>query len=228
MTSGLFVGILVGPSPALPRPWPKVNDAPAAWFALCRVRSLRAKLQHSIVFSLLRFRRAAATRPRAVAALPAALAILLLAATAGNPSAQAADKNLPVPRFVSLRSDQVNVRTGPGERYPIDWIFTRKDMPVEIVAEFENWRKVRDWQGTEGWVHQRMVTGRRSVIVAGAVRELHRRPRGDAEIVARAEPGVIARLLECQGGWCRVEKDGVTGWLARDQVWGVYPNETVQ
>ncbi|HEY0524911.1 MAG TPA: SH3 domain-containing protein [Stellaceae bacterium] len=180
------------------------------------------------MFSLLRFRRAAAFEPHFAAVARAALALLFLLAAAAISPAGAADKNLPVPRFVSLRSDQVNVRTGPGERYPVDWIFTHKDMPVEIVAEFENWRKIRDWQGTEGWVHQRMVTGRRSVIVEGAVRELHSRPQSDAQIVARAEPGVIARLLECQDGWCRVEKDGVTGWLARDQVWGVYPNETIQ
>src|ERR1700745_1267941 len=93
-----------------------------------------------------------------------AAALVLVAFAA---SAVAAEKGLPVPRFVTLRSDQVNVRTGPGERYPIEWVFTRKGMPVEILAEFDVWRKIRDWQGTEGWVHQRMVTGNRAVIVKG-------------------------------------------------------------
>jgi SH3-like domain-containing protein len=141
---------------------------------------------------------------------------------------RAAEKALPVPRFVTLRSDQVNVRTGPGEQYPIDWVFTRKSMPVEIVAEFKTWRKIRDVDGTEGWVYERMVAGRRTILVRGQVRALHDKPRVDAEIVARAEPGVIATLLECDAAWCRVETDGVRGWLRRDEIWGVYPNEVIQ
>jgi SH3-like domain-containing protein len=140
----------------------------------------------------------------------------------------AADKALPVPRFVSLRSEPVNVRTGPGERYPIDWVFNRKDLPVEIVAEFENWRKIRDVDGAEGWVHQRMLAGRRSVLIRDKVRELRRRPQGEADVVARLEPNVVARLMECQGPWCRVETQGIAGWLRRGEVWGVYPDEAVQ
>jgi SH3-like domain-containing protein len=159
-------------------------------------------------------------RVAAVAALLAVFAFL---------PAQAADKTaLPVPRFVTLRSDKVNVRTGPGEQYPIDWVFTRKDMPVEIVAEFNHWHRIRDVEGTEGWVQERMVTGKRAIIVRGQQRALRERPSGDATVVARAEPGVIAKLLECQPGWCRVEAGGVSGWLKRDEIWGVYPGEVVQ
>jgi SH3-like domain-containing protein len=157
------------------------------------------------------------------------LAILLSGSMllAGSPL-RAAEKALPVPRFVTLRSDQVNVRTGPGEQYPIDWVFTRKSMPVEIVAEFKTWRKIRDVDGTEGWVYERMVAGRRTVLVRGQVRALHDKPRADSDIVARAEPGVIATLLECDAAWCRVETDGVRGWLGRDEIWGVYPDEVIQ
>src|SRR5215469_13828547 len=133
-----------------------------------------------------------------------ALAALLAFGLEAAP-ADAAEKNLPVPRFVTLRTDPVNVRTGPGERYPIDWVYHRKDLPVEIIAEFENWRKIRDADGTTGCVHERMVTGRRSVLVQGAVRGLHEEAKTDAPTVARAEPGVIAKLLECGGDWCRVE-----------------------
>ena len=162
-------------------------------------------------------------RRRLVAAAAGLLALLALL------PAQAADKTaLPVPRFVTLRSDKVNVRTGPGEQYPIDWVFTRKDMPVEIVAEFNHWHRIRDVEGTEGWVQERMVTGKRAVIVRGQQRVLRDRPTGDAAIVARAEPGVIAKLLECQPGWCRVEAAGVSGWLKREEIWGVYPGEVVQ
>ena len=167
-------------------------------------------------------RRFSRVRRRVVAAagLLALLAVL---------PAQAADKTtLPVPRFVTLRSDKVNVRTGPGEQYPIDWVFTRKDMPVEIVAEFNHWHRIRDVEGTEGWVQERMVTGKRAVIVRGQQRLLRARPSGEAEIVARAEPGVIAKLIECQPAWCRVEAGGVGGWLKRDEIWGVYPGEVIQ
>ena len=141
--------------------------------------------------------------------------------------AHAVEKALPVPRFVSLRADEVNLRTGPGERYPIDWVLTRKGLPVEIVEEFEAWRKIRDAQGTEGWVHQRMVTGTRNVIVTGELRTLRADADSAAPAVARAEPGVIAHLLDCRESWCRVELQGMKGWLKRSEVWGVYPTEAV-
>src|SRR5437763_5406009 len=110
-----------------------------------------------------------------------------------------------LPRFVSLRSDPVNLRVGPGENYPIEWVLTRKEMPVEIIRQFENWRMIRDWQGTEGWVHERMVTGKRAVVIKGAIRTLHRQPDLASPAVARAEPGVVARLLDCRAEWCRIE-----------------------
>jgi len=152
----------------------------------------------------------------------AAAAILVLVAASGR----AAEKQLP--RFVSLRADEVNLRTGPGERYPIDWVLVRKGLPVEIVEEFDVWRKIRDFQGSEGWVHQRMLTGTRSVLVEGAVRVLHVQPDQASPAAARAEAGVVARLIECRGPWCRVEAQGIRGWLKRDEIWGVYPDEAVQ
>ena len=133
-----------------------------------------------------------------------------------------------LPRFVSLRSDQVNLRVGPGESYPIEWVLTRSEMPVEIIKEFEHWRMIHDWQGTEGWVHERMVSGKRTVAVKGGIRALHRLPDPASQIVARAEPGVFAHLVECRGAWCRIEAAGISGWLLRSDVWGVYPNEAVQ
>ena len=117
---------------------------------------------------------------------------------------------------------------GPGENYPIQWVLTRKEMPVEIIKEFEHWRMIHDWQGTEGWVHERMVSGKRAVAVKGGVRALHRLPDAASEVVARAEPGVFARLIECRGVWCRIEAADITGWVQRNEVWGVYPDEAVQ
>ncbi len=133
-----------------------------------------------------------------------------------------------LPRFASLRSDEVNLRVGPGENYPIEWVFKRKEMPVEILEEFQNWRRVQDWQGDKGWVLERMITGKREVIVAGAVRALFRQPDPGAQIVARAEPGVIARLIEFQGPWCHIEAGGFKGWVQRSEVWGVYRDEALQ
>jgi SH3-like domain-containing protein len=132
-----------------------------------------------------------------------------------------------VPRFVSLHADRVNLRTGPGDRYPIEWVLTRKEMPVEITGQLEHWRRIRDWEGTSGWVHERMLTGKRAVIVKGGVRPVLRQPDPAAPVIARAEPGVVGRLLECRGAWCKVETSEVTGWMRRGDVWGVYPEETV-
>jgi SH3-like domain-containing protein len=153
------------------------------------------------------------------AAVPATFPLAVTAQTATG------DK---LPRFVSLRSDEVNLRVGPGENYPIEWIYKRKDMPVEIIEEYQNWRKVQDWQGTKGWVLDRMVYGKRAVIVEGGVQALYRLPDRASQIVARAENGVIARLLEFQGPWCRVEAGGFKGWIERNEVWGVFEDETLQ
>jgi SH3-like domain-containing protein len=157
---------------------------------------------------------------------------LVLALLAPAPAfAQAARENLPIPRFVSLRSEEVNLRTGPGVRYPVEWVFVRRQMPVEILQEFENWRRVRDREGTEGWVHQSMLAGRRTGVVlgeGGRAHELKRRPEEGAPALARIEPGVIVTLIECAGGWCRTEAGGFRGWLPRGAIWGVYPQETLK
>lgn len=152
-----------------------------------------------------------------------------LAGTAQAATEKTAD---PIPRFVTLRADVVNLRTGPGSRYPIEFVYHRKGYPVEITAEFDQWRKVRDWQGTEGWVHQRMVTGTRSVVIQGAQRLLRSDATATASPVAKLDPGVIAHLLECQDAWCRIEiTDGgsdVKGWLGRTDIWGVLPDDNGQ
>jgi SH3-like domain-containing protein len=177
--------------------------------------------------------------PRLAPAFPILLpAWLLLAAAA------AADSGLPVPRFVSLASDEVNLRAGPGRQYPVDWVFVREALPLEVVGEFDVWRRVRDRDGVEGWVHRSLLSGRRNVVVEGpggggeageaARLPLHAEPDPDAPVVALIEPGVIARLLTCPAadeagaGWCEVEAAGTPGWLPRDALWGVYPGEAVE
>ena len=152
-------------------------------------------------------------------------AVLVALPVAATAQTTVGDK---LPRFASLRSDEVNLRVGPGENYPIEWVYKRKDLPVEILEEYQNWRKIQDSQGAKGWVLDRMVTGKRAVIVDGGVRPLYRLPDPASQIVARAEPGVIAKLIEFQGPWCRVEAGSVKGWLQRSEVWGVLPDETLQ
>ena len=135
------------------------------------------------------------------------------------------ETGLRVPRFVSMNSAKVNVRAGPGTRYPIKWVFQRKTLPVQIIAESDTWRKIRDFEGIEGWVHQRMLSGRRRVVVTGVTRQLKREPREAAKTIALFEPGVIARLEKCSGAWCLVEGGSYEGWIGRQSIWGVDAND---
>lgn len=133
---------------------------------------------------------------------------------------------LPIPRFVSLASDKVFVRTGPALRYPIKWVYSREHMPVEIVQEFDTWRKIRDIDGDDGWVHQSLLSGDRYAIVKGeAAQPLRRAPSEDSPAIAALEPGVVAAANRCEGGWCQIMADGYTGWMMRKFLWGVYDSE---
>jgi SH3-like domain-containing protein len=148
-------------------------------------------------------------------ALAFALSIL------GGMSARAASgAEAPVPYFGALRADKVNLRAGPGDRYPIEWVYVRRDWPVQVIARFEHWRRVRDSEGTEGWVHEKMVTQQHVVIVTGGIRALRQSPDPNAPLVARAEPGVMARLDECRGDWCHIAAGDTTGWVQRSDLWG--------
>jgi SH3-like domain-containing protein len=155
-------------------------------------------------------------------ALPVAAAP---AAEAAKPSASGAA----LPRWASLRSDEVNLRTGPGTRYPVEWVYKRRDLPVEIEREFEVWRLVQDQDGVKGWVHQATLTGRRGFVVKGAERVLRRSASEDAGAVAVLKPGVVGRIRSCEAGkaWCEMQVGEYRGWLKRDDVWGIYPGEAV-
>jgi SH3-like domain-containing protein len=143
--------------------------------------------------------------------------------------AKGSNSGLPLPRFASLRSDEVNLRAGPGTRYPIDWIYKRRDLPVEIEREFEVWRLVQDPDGTKGWVHQATLTGRRSFIVTGGDATLRRDAREAAAPVAILKPGVIGHIRSCAAAteWCQVQAGDYRGYLRRSQFWGTLPGEVV-
>ena len=130
-------------------------------------------------------------------------------------------------RFVSLRSDEVNVRVGPGVRYPIKWKFRKKLIPVEVIQEFDTWRKIRDWEGAEGWVHRAMLSNKRSIIITGRSVTLRRRSSDESPAVARLARGIVAELDKCTQTWCRVEVEGYEGWLRRDGLWGIRKQEVL-
>ena len=136
---------------------------------------------------------------------------------------------MPLPRFAALRSDDVNLRAGPGTRYPIEWVYKRRELPVEIEREFEVWRLIRDPEGTRGWVHQATLTGRRSFIVQSADATLRSAPQDTASAVALLKPGVVGRLRSCEASsaWCQVQAGPYRGYLKRSQFWGVKPDEPV-
>ena len=135
----------------------------------------------------------------------------------------------PLPRFAALRADDVNMRAGPGTRYPIEWVYKRRDLPVEIDREFEVWRLVRDADGVRGWVHQATLTGRRTFEVTGADATLRVNPRDDASPVAVLKVGVIGRVRSCEAksDWCRVQVGEYSGYLRRSQFWGTLPDEVI-
>jgi SH3-like domain-containing protein len=144
-------------------------------------------------------------------------------AAAPDAAAQACDtpSGLPVPRFVTLKFSEVRGRTGPSVNHAVRWDYARAGLPMEVVAETADWRRVRDPQGEETWMHRRTLSGRRGVEVREPM-ELHARPDLNAPVTARAEPGAILWLERCRTGWCRLESDGVRGWAEAETLWGVY------
>ncbi len=135
---------------------------------------------------------------------------------------------LPLPRFVSLSSNEVNVRTGPGTRYPIQWVYLRRGWPVEVIEEYELWLQIRDIDGDTGWVHRNLLSGRRTLVITGEVRPVHEDPDETSPVVLLAEPGVLGKLEECNGRWCEIEIAGLKGWLLASHFYGVYENEKIR
>jgi SH3-like domain-containing protein len=169
---------------------------------------------------------APAAPPSETAAPPMVLAAVQ---THERPETRIGDSGLPVPRFVSLKSGEVYLREGPSSGHKVEWVYVRRGLPVEVIAEYDVWRRIRDADGVVGWVHKGMLDGKRSVLMLGAdnvpVRES---AAPDAAIIAYAEPGVVAKLKACGGAFCEVQAQAIDGYVARVQVWGVYDGETVE
>jgi SH3-like domain-containing protein len=163
-----------------------------------------------------------------VVAMPIGEAI---GAQAGDPGVRTGSSGLPVPRFVSLKASRVNVRIGPGEDYKIAWVFTRPGLPIEIIQEYDTWRRIRDSDGTVGWVFQSLLSGKRTAVIApwasNDMRPIRASAAPDAAVTAYLEPGVMAEISRCEEGRCRVSGANFAGWIAQDQLWGVYPGEEI-
>lgn len=185
-------------------------------------------------------------RPVAAALALCLAAGTLLAPSGGTAFAQSAamsvtkgPSGLPLPRFVSLKARRVNLRVGPGRDYAVAWLYVKSGLPMEIIQEYDNWRRVRDAEGTEGWIYQSLLSGERAAMVApwrrGRSAEgtdpaethvgLFAEPARSAGLVARLEPGVVVGIDSCTGEWCEARVDGLSGWVPQAQIWGAYPGE---
>lgn len=153
------------------------------------------------------------------------------AGRAADAIAKGTATGLPVPRYVSLKSDRVNLREGPSKDHRTSWVFQRAGLPVEITAESETWRRIRDSEGTEGWVLHSLLSGRRTALVSPWMKTgtvpLYTKANASADLAAQLQPGVLGQLKNCDGKWCRFSGQGFDGYVQQDRLWGVYPNEKI-
>jgi SH3-like domain-containing protein len=190
---------------------------------------------------VLRFSSLRPTGGVALAGLALLSSLLAAAAAPAAPAEQSAQEDmrrgpsgLPLPRFVSLKSGRVNSRIGPGVNYAVDWMYLKPGLPMEIIQEYDNWRRVRDPDGAEGWVNQSLLSGRRTAIAApwqkgkDAKINLLSDPDANSRTLAIVEPGVVGTIRSCNGEWCEMTFDGHTGWISQSLVWGAYPGELVK
>jgi len=157
-----------------------------------------------------------------IAALVACLVWFPMLAAAAE---RGAVTNLPIPRFVSLKASEGNVRRGPSLSHRIDWVFKHRNMPLKIVAEHGHWRRVVDRDGAGGWVHYTLLSGSRFGLIEEDMTPIYYVADTASNVVAHAEMGVVARLGKCDQYWCRVTLDGTKGWLPREKLWGLLPDE---
>ena len=165
---------------------------------------------------------------RSLLLAPLVLLASLVVATAATQTGPVT--GLPMPRFVSLKSDRVNLHEGPAKDHRTVWIYQRAGLPVEITAEFDTWRKIRDSEGTEGWVLHSLLSGRRTALIMQKSGDavLRAKPVDDSNVVAKLQNGVIGSVKTCSRNWCRIVGDGYDGWLEQSRIWGSYPGEVVE
>lgn len=175
----------------------------------------------------------AALRGAMLAALALPVALTPLAMRDAKASATNTPSGLPLPRYVSLKSEKVYMRVGPGREYKIEWMYLKRGLPMEVIQEYDTWRKVRDSEGNEGWILHSLLSGNRTAIVApwekgGDYVALRKAPSGTGDLVAKVEPGVVASVSACRNGWCELRAQGAKGYVEQNRIWGVYPDESFE
>ncbi len=163
------------------------------------------------------------------------LGVLLVFGAFSPVSAQETARNVPnafrsteypLPRFVSLGSNEAYVRSGPGRKYPILWVYKKRSVPVEIILEYDVWRKIHDFDGQKGWVHKTLLSGRRTGFIKGEeLVSLYKKPRKDSRVAAYLQPKLLIAIDSCDNGWCEVDAKEYTGYLEQSVIWGVYEDE---
>ena len=160
-----------------------------------------------------------------------AIALIMGPAIAAQTEGPTGASGLPLPRFVSLKTERVNVRSGPAKDNQVSWVYTRVGLPVEIIAEYDNWSRIRDWEGAEGWVYHSLLSARRTALVATKQKDelvpLYYKVDDQSGLAARLQAGVLASVKTCSGTWCHVFGPGFDGWIAQERLWGVYAHENI-
>ncbi len=141
------------------------------------------------------------------------------------------ESGLTLPRFASLRSNHINARSGPGARYPIEWVYMQKNAPVQIIAEFELWRKIKDWQGSESWMHKSMLTGKRTVkVITPGENNIYDKADYQSKIIAKVEDEVVGEIIKCpsEGSFCLIKFESIEGWVPKNNLFGVFADENIE
>ena len=160
----------------------------------------------------------------------AIVALIMSVSVAGAETADSSESGLNLPRMASLRSEPINGRSGPDKKYPIEWIYRQKGAPVEIINEFGLWRKIKDWEGSESWVHKTMLTGRRFVRVMNlGENNIYNSDSYQSKIIAKVEDGVIGEIKECRKNnqFCLIKFNTIEGWVPKKILFGVYDDENI-
>ncbi|HEY0269740.1 MAG TPA: SH3 domain-containing protein [Sphingomonas sp.] len=157
----------------------------------------------------------------------ALLALSLVAAASGRAAGPVRDGGHKVSYWASLAAGQANMRSGPGRNYPTDWLYQRAGLPLRVIETYPGWRKVRDQDGTEGWMIVNLLTDQRTGMIVGSIADLRNAPNPGAGVLWRAQPGVIGRISHCGAGWCRINVLGREGYVEIAHLWGIAPDETL-
>lgn len=160
-----------------------------------------------------------------IAALGASVAPVATAQT--PPPTVGSDSGLPLPRYVSLKTSEARARRGPSLTHRVDWLYTRRDLPLRVTGEYEHWRRVEDAEGQGGWIYYTLLSGVRTVVVQQDLIPMRANPQPNSHEVARLEAGVVAHIMECAPQWCRLSIDGTRGWVERSALWGLDPDEVL-